>query len=276
LNIIITPLELKEFYEEIKDSLARKPAVCEIAHIFIPILPSEEKEKNCQKKINEIYEILLRGGDFEEVCKSFSEDKNTKDKGGYLGEFFIDSLPSVFREAIQGLKIGEFSSPFRSQYGYHIIKKLDETKNKIKIAHIFVEVSLSKKDTLQTKNLLLKIREKALRGEDFGKLAREYSYDLETKDKGGYLGEFVVDFLFSPFKEVCEKMDSGEISPPILSHEGFHIIKMLKKEKERILSFSEVQEELRNFLYQKKLKEIIEEYLKEVREAHFIKINFKC
>lgn len=273
LNISITPLELKEFYEEIKDSLAKKPAVCKIAHIFLPILPNEEKEKKGQKRISEIYEILLRGGDFEEICKSFSEDKNTKEKGGYLGEFVFDSLPLEFQEALKELKIGEFSMPFRSQYGYHIVKKLSEIKNKIKIAHIFVKVPIDKEDTLRVRNLSLKIREKALKGEDFTKLVKEYSYDLETKEKGGYLGEFIIDFLFSPFKEVCEKLDSGEISEPVLSKEGFHLIKMLKKEKERILSFSEIQEDLRNFLYQKRLREIIDEYLKEVRGNHFIKIT---
>lgn len=273
LNITISPLELKEFYEEIKDSLAKRPAVCAIAHIFMPILPSEDKEKNSQRKISEIYEILLRGGDFEEICRSFSEDKNTKDKGGYLGEFLVDSLPGEFQEALKKLKVGEFSLPFRSQYGYHIVKKLGETKNKVKVAHIFVSVPVNKEDTLRTRNLLLKIRERAIKGEDFAKLAKEYSYDIETKEKGGYLGEFVIDFLFSPFKEVCEKLDSGEVSQPILSKEGFHLIKMLKKEKERILSFSEIQEDLRNFLYQKKLREIIEDYLKEVKENHFIKIT---
>lgn len=272
LNITITPLELKEFYEEIKDSLARRPTICEIAHIFLPILPGEEKEKNSQRRISEIYEILLRGGDFEEICKSFSEDKTTKEKGGYLGEFWIDSLPLVFQEAVKELKIGEFSSPLRSQYGYHIVKKLDETKNKVKIAHIFIEVPINKEDTLRIRNLLLKIRDKILKGEDFTKLAKEYSYDLETKEKGGYLGEFVIDFLFSPFKEVCENLDSGEVSEPVLSKEGFHLIKMLKKEKERTLPFSEIQEDLRNFLYQKKLKEIIDEYLKEIKENHFTKI----
>ncbi len=274
LNITINPWELKEFYEEIKDSLAKKPAVCEIAHIFLPILPSEEKERKAQRRISEIYEILLRGGDFEELCKSFSDDKKTKTKGGYLGEFLIDSLSLEFQKALKELKVGEFSPPLRSEKGYHIVKKLGETKNRVKIAHLFVEVPIDKEDTLQTKKLILKIREKAIKGEDFGILAKEYSYDLETKEKGGYLGEFVITFLFSPFKEVCEKLDSGEISEPVLSKEGFHLIKMLRKEKERILSFLEIQEDLRNFLYQKKLIAIINEYLREVKENHFIKVNF--
>jgi parvulin-like peptidyl-prolyl isomerase len=273
LNITITPLELKNFYEATKDSLAKMPAICELAHIFLPVLPKKEKEEEAQRKIAEIYEILLRGGDFEEICKSFSEDKKTKELGGYLGEFFIDSLPEEFRKAIEKLKVNEYSLPFRSQYGYHIVKKLSEDKKKVKIAHILIKVSLSKEDTLETKKLLLKIRERALKGEDFARLAKEYSYDLETKEKGGYLGEFVIELLSSPFREVCEKLDSGDISEPVLSPEGFHLIKILKKKKERLLSFSEIQDDLRNFLYQKKLKEIIDDYLKKLKENYFIKIN---
>jgi parvulin-like peptidyl-prolyl isomerase len=239
----------------------------------LPVLPKKEKEEEAQRKITEIYEILLRGGDFEEICKSFSEDKKTKELGGYLGEFFIDSLPEEFRKAIEKLKVNEYSLPFRSQYGYHIVKKLGEDKKKVKIAHILIKVSLSKEDTLETKKLLLKIRERALKGEDFARLAKEYSYDLETKEKGGYLGEFVIELLSSPFREVCEKLDSGDISEPVLSPEGFHLIKILKKKKERLLSFSEIQDDLRNFLYQKKLKEIIDDYLKKLKENYFIKIN---
>jgi len=270
LNVFISPLEVKKFYEENKDSIAYQPGRVSIAHIFLPITPSEEEERNSQRKIFEIYEILRRGADFEEVARSFSEDPKTAKSGGYLGKLKKGTLLPEIEKPLFSLKEGEFSLPFRSPAGYHILKCKKRRDNIIEANHILIRVLTTKEDSLRQRRLALRIREKSLRGERFDSLAKIYSQDSETKEKGGYIGEFYIEQLFPPFREVAERLKEGAISEPVLSENGFHLIKILAKEEPKVLSLEEMQNEIRNYLMEKKIQEKLEEYLSQIAERTYI------
>ncbi|MEO0098550.1 MAG: peptidylprolyl isomerase [candidate division WOR-3 bacterium] len=278
-QVFVSPLEVKKFYEENKDSLAKRPGIVSLAHIFRLITPGEENEKKAQKKILEVYNILLWGGDFEEVAKSFSEDEKTKESGGYLGWVRKGTLAPEIEERLFSLKEGEVSEPFRSSLGYQILRCEKRSDNKVAARHILVKVIPTREDTLREKNFLLRLRQRILAGESFDSLAQEYSQDLQTKDKGGYLGETYIALLPPAFQEIVNKLKEGEISEPFFwvnetaegTLGGFHLLKVLKKEEERIIPFEELQDEIRNYLWEKKISEKSEEYLKKVAERTYIK-----
>ncbi|MEO0102697.1 MAG: peptidylprolyl isomerase [candidate division WOR-3 bacterium] len=279
LQIFVSPLEVKKFYEDNKDSLAKRPGIVSLAHIFRLITPGEENEKKAQKKILEIYNILLRGGDFEEVAKSFSEDEKTKKSGGDLGWLKKGALVPEIEEHLFNLKEGEVSQPFRSPLGYQILRCEKKSGEKIAARHILVKVIPTREDTLREKNFLFRLRQRILAGESFDSLAKEYSQDFQTKDKGGYLGETYIALLPLPFQEMVNKLKEEEISEPIFwvneteegAIGGFHLFKVLKKEEERIIPFEELQDVIRNYLWEKKISEKSEEYLKKVAERTYIK-----
>lgn len=111
----------------------RRPArgTIKAAHIMVavPKTATEEEFKNAEKKINEIYSKLSAGAKFEEMAKEFSDDPSSNQKGGELPPFGTGSttrmVPS-FEDAAFSLKNnGEYSMPVRTDYGYHIIKKLE-------------------------------------------------------------------------------------------------------------------------------------------------------
>lgn len=279
LQVFISPLEVKKFYEENKDSIAKRPGMVSLAHIFRLVTPGEENEKKAQRKILEIYNILLRGGDFEEVAKSFSEDEKTKKIGGYLGWLKKGALLLEIEERLFPLKEGEISEPFRSSLGYQILRCEKKSDNKVAARHILVKVIPTREDTLKEKNFLFRLRQRILTGESFDSLAKEYSQDFQTKDKGGYLGETYTALLPPQFQKVVENLKEGEVSEPFFwlnetereTVGGFHLLKVLKKEEERIIPFEELQDELRNYLWEKKISERSEEYLKKVAERTYIK-----
>ncbi|HAK37794.1 MAG TPA: hypothetical protein DCM60_06050, partial [Nitrospina sp.] len=95
--------------------------------------------------------------------------------------------------------------------------------------------------------ILKKIRD----GEDFAELAKKHSDDTNSGEKGGSLGEFPKGMMVPEFEGALEKLKPGEISEPIKTSFGFHIIRLDEVNKERIKPLEEVREEVI-----KKLKEI--------------------
>jgi parvulin-like peptidyl-prolyl isomerase len=233
-------------------------------------MPTQEEEQNGQRRSLEIYDILLRGGDFDEVARSFSEDEKTRNRGGYLGELKRGELFEAVESVLFLLKPGDISLPVRSPMGYQIFQVISKTKNSVKANHILVNVSISRADTLRAKKLAQTVRNKILADADFDSLARIYSDDPETKDNEGLLGQFLIKGLMPPFGAVAEKMKAGEVSEPILSEHGFHLIKVLEKQEDRILTFEEIQDKIRSYLYQERLSAKLTDYLTRISARAFI------
>ena len=109
---------------------ARKPAMgkVQIAHILM-IFPPKATAADSAKmadSIQMVYELLRNGGDFATLTKKYSGDKSTADKGGMLPWFGVNRMIPKFIDAIRDLKeIGDYSAPFMSDFGWHIIKLAD-------------------------------------------------------------------------------------------------------------------------------------------------------
>lgn len=269
-NITITPSEIQRFYNLHKDSLARQSGQMAIAHILFLIEPSQKAETEAQKKITEIYDIIMRGGDYEEVAKSFSDDKQTKSRGGYLGNIAIELLQPEILAVVENLKTNEITPPFRSRSGYEIIKCLNRKGNKIELAHILVALRINRADSLETKRTAQTVRSLLLKGADFDSLAQVYSDDPMTRDSGGFLGEFLITGLQEPFRSAIQDLPTGAISEPVLSEHGFHLIKVLAKQDERILDLEEIQEQIRNYLFDEQLKDKMVEYVSRIAMRTYI------
>ncbi len=104
----------------------KRPArgTIEVAHILCMKDP-KNKAKNPEALIKEAYTALQAGTSFEEVVAKFSDDKKSVKKGGYIGFFGIGANEPVFEDAAFGLKKdGEYSAPFQSSVGWHIVKRI--------------------------------------------------------------------------------------------------------------------------------------------------------
>lgn len=273
-NPYVSPGEIKKFYEKYKDSIAVVPGRVKLAHILLLLKPSPKKEQRAFRKIMEIYDILLRGGDFPVVAESFSEDEKTKYRGGLIGWLSLKELSPEIDTAVSSLNPGEISKPVRARDGYHIFKCEKRRKNQILLRHILVKVKITKEDSLWLEKKAEEIY-KVLKQhpEKFEKMAKKYSEDMETREKGGYLGEFLLEGLVPPFDEVVKNLKEGEISKPVFSPFGVHIIKIIEKKEKRIKSFEEVKTEIRNFLLQKKKEEKLQEIIEEAKEDIFVEIK---
>lgn len=156
-NIKITDKETKKYYDDNKDKFKQQEQV-RGSHIII-LINEKVDEKAAEKKITQIYEEVKKGLDFAEAAKKYSEDGSAK-SGGDLGYFGKGKMVKEFEDVAFGMKIGEVSKPFKSRFGYHILKLTDKKPEK---QLTFEEVKQSIENYLisqKTKDALEKIVEK--------------------------------------------------------------------------------------------------------------------
>ena len=262
-NILVSPIEVRQFYATHKDSFGSIPGRVKLAHILIIPKTGEDVEKKAYEQIVQAYAGLKQSGwDFEAIAGSFSNDEEVRRKSGLIGAVEQGELPEEIDAVLFALKPGEFSQPFRSRWGYMIIRR-EGTANQVRAREILIRVPVTADDSLRAREQAAELRRRALAGEDFATLAKEYSDDPTTKDNGGVLGEFFLKGLAPPFSQAVESLKAGEVSPPIASEHGIHIIKVLERFDEKVPTYDELQEEIRSYLYAQKLKERLDAFVKE-------------
>ena len=101
------------------------PGQVEVEHIMLMTRNLDDSAKAVAKaRIEEIYDSVKNGADFEKMAKKYSEDKGSARHGGKLPWFGVNRMVPAFEKVSFELEDGQISKPFESQYGYHIVKKL--------------------------------------------------------------------------------------------------------------------------------------------------------
>ncbi|MBN2613636.1 MAG: peptidylprolyl isomerase [Bacteroidales bacterium] len=189
---------------------------------------------------------ILKGEPFDKVAREESEDPSAQKNGGHLGWFSAFQMIYPFETAAYTTKIGEVSMPFRTRFGYHILKVENKrpSPGKVRLAHIMVLGN--EQDTAARKEGEKKVfecYEKLKKGEDFVKLAAEYSDDRNTASKGGDLNWIRSGVIPEHLEKVVFSLkDSGDFSEPQSTDYGWHIFRLLGKAP--IESFEELKPEL--------------------------------
>lgn len=272
-RIYISPTEAEQFYNTHKDSIARIPGRVELSHILIALKPSDSAEEAAARRTQDVLTVLAQGGNFATIARSFSDDKKTAVNGGDWGWKDTATLPPEFRLVLNQLKPGQISPPFRIRSGYSIVQLNERSKNRVRFRSILIAVPITRADTLRALATARKVKDFLKHAVPFDSLARRYSDDLETGSQGGYLGTFYIEGLMPPFDQVIANLDSGAVSEPVLSEHGFHLINVLAKEPTHVLSFLEVQEVIRNYLYEQRFAERLRQYLDRVERNIYVEIK---
>ena len=265
-KIMISPIAVKNFYEENKDSIAVLPGRVKLSHILLPIVPSQEEMIKGFERATDVYKLLLAGGDFSVIAQEFSEDESSRRKGGMLGKIRKGETIEDFEAIVFDLKPGTVSQPFPTRLGYHIVEILNKGPDWVLLRQILIKVEISRQDTLRVERQANELKELVMQGADFDSLAKQYS-----KDPSIDLGEFYVDRLTPPFNEVVKDMAEGEVSEPILTPYGYHLLYVREKVPQRMLSFEELRDQIMQYLYQQEVQEKYDELIGELKQRTFVK-----
>jgi len=236
---------VKDVYFRVKNKVKAK-------HILIRTA-KDARPKDTIKAYNKILKIrnrILAGEDFEKVAQETSEDNSARDdaksgrKGnkGNLGYFDAFKMVTPFEDAAYNTKVGQVSKPFRTQFGYHILKvdDLKPSEGEIEAAHILIL------DTTDVgKKKIFEVYEKLIVNNSFEELAKQYSEDNGSKNRGGKLGKFGTGRMVKPFEDAAFSLQKeGAFSKPFKTRFGWHIVKLIKKHP--VKPFKELEKELRN------------------------------
>lgn len=215
-----------------KEAYERTLTEVNASHILIRLAPNAKPKDTlaAYKKIMNARRKIMTGIPFEKVAKEYSEDPSVKTNSGNLGYFTAFSMVYPFENAAYHTKVGEISNPFRTQFGYHLVKVNDKrpSKGEREVAHIMIKNNLE--DSLYAKNKIFDIYNKLKQGGDFAKIAQEHSDDLGSAKKGGVLPKFGSGKMIKPFDTAAFSLkNEGDFSEPFHTKYGWHILKLLKK-----------------------------------------------
>lgn len=217
------------------DSAAQADALAKINEAYERVTIGQLKvEKKKVKGKWKTIEKRLPVEAFDKVARELSTDPNVQETGGELGWITPFRYVYALEEAVYGTEVGEISKPFRTQYGWHIVKVEEEQDHKeVKARHIMKMVPRgdSNLDSLDAAKLAeIELIASVVTLENFAEVAKTESEDRGSSVRGGDLGWFGLGMMVKPFEDAAFSIQPGEISKPIRSQYGWHII---YKEDER-------------------------------------------
>ena len=276
-KIDISEQELENFInsEEGRTQLAEQ---YNVQHILLSVKSglSEIEIEAIENEAVSLLERLENGESFEKLAASYSAGQKALE-GGFLGWRTSAELPSLFAEVVSGLTVGEVAQPVRSGAGFHILKLTDKRGNTVKFLdqtlarHILIQPSEIRTEN-QAEVLINDIYKRLKEGEDFKQLARQFSEDPGSKMDGGELGWSNPGDYDPAFEMTLNATEIGQLSEPIKSSFGWHIIEVMDRRNEDVS-----QEEQKNRAYQiifkRKFDQELQSTLIELRAEAYVDIK---
>lgn len=213
------------------------------SHILIFLKPDAIPKDTiaAYNKIIEAQELILAGEEFSEVAKKYSQDPSVAENGGEIGYFTALQMVYPFESVAYSTKKNEVSKPFRTKFGYHILKVngIRPAKGEVEVAHIMRNInSANAKVKIDSIYALLQNDPSK-----FEVLAKEFSEDNSSAISGGKLRKFNSGQMVEAFSKVAFSLkNEGDMSAPFKTKYGWHIAKLLHKYP--IQSFEVLEEEL--------------------------------
>ncbi len=256
--------------------------VYHLQNIVIPLPeePTTEQVKRAKDKANLLLAKIKKGEDFSLMAIAESSGEFALE-GGDLGERHLAQLPEIFAERVVTMNPGEVAGPLRTGNGYQLIKLVaaqgsddhhEVTKTHVRHILIKTDASTTAEDaSKQINNLYQQIKA----GKDFGVMAKQYSVDASSAIKDGDLGWVTSDELVPAFAEAMDKLPLHQVSKPVNSPFGWHLIEVLERKKvDDSKAFK--RQQVRQFLHQRKFNEAVQNWQQHLRADAYVNIVDKA
>ena len=271
-QVSVSTKEVKDFYQTYEDSIPDQPEAVKLSHILLPIDTSAATLDSLKRKAEGILKLVKKGQDFAQLAATYSDDPSGKE-GGDLGFFKKGDMIPRFEEVAFTLKPGEVSDVVQTEFGYHIIKVEEKKGDRVHARHILILIRPSAEDTARVMRLADSLYQKLEQGADFGEMAKAYSTDEDSKKLGGELGWYPVASMTPEFKEAIKDLKPGEITPPVVSQYGIHILKVLDRKTQRKLTLDEDWDAIKDMVRQKKTNEMIAQWADKLRQDYYVEVR---
>jgi peptidyl-prolyl cis-trans isomerase SurA len=242
-------------------------------------IPEGAKSKIIQKAKDKTLKTIKQlndGADFKQTAISVSDGGNAL-KGGDLGWRLIAEIPTLFVDSVTKMNKGDVSEPIRSPSGFHVIKMLElkgvdkHIVTKTRLRHILIKTN-ELIDDAEAEKRLESLKQRMVDGDDFATLARSNSDDKGSAINGGDLSWVGPGDLVPAFETAMNALAIDEISDPVQTQFGWHIIQVLEREA-KDNSIEHKKNRVRNEIRKRKIEEETELWLRRLRDEAFVEIK---
>ncbi|EAQ8772616.1 peptidylprolyl isomerase SurA [Salmonella enterica] len=250
-----------------------------LSHILIalPENPTSEQVNDAQRQAESIVEEARNGADFGKLAITYSADQQAL-KGGQMGWGRIQELPGIFAQALSTAKKGDIVGPIRSGVGFHILKVNDlrGQSQSISVTEVHARhILLKPSPIMNDQQARLKLEEIAADIKSgkttFAAAAKEYSQDPGSANQGGDLGWATPDIFDPACRDALTKLHKGQISAPVHSSFGWHLIELLDTRKVDKTDAAQKDRAYR-MLMNRKFSEEAATWMQEQRASAYVKI----
>ena len=250
-----------------------------LGHILIavPEAASAQQIQAARAKAQKLVRELRAGADFAKTAVASSDGQQALE-GGDLGWRNANALPSLFADWVVQQEENDVSDALRSPSGFHIIKLLGVRDNQPQhiitqshARHILIKPFDAADDSV-ARARLEKIRQRILNGEDFAALAKAYSDDPGSGAQGGDLGWVSPGEMVPAFEKGMNALAVGEVSEPVRSGFGWHLIQVLERRDQDITEKVQ-RKNARDALRARKLDPAMQAWIRRIRDEAFVEIR---
>ncbi|OCF96667.1 peptidylprolyl isomerase SurA [Gilliamella sp. wkB308] len=279
-RINISDKEVENLSKNLTKQLTNNLSV-KISHILIAIPEKASKQQIdvATEKARDVINRAKKGENFAKLAASYSNDDLAL-KGGNMGWRKLNELPTIFEERLIRAPKDSIIGPIRSGVGLHILK-VDDTRTEkpkaitvqeVDARHILIKTNVLVTDQI-AKQKLTDIRKAIVSGATtFEAAAKAYSEDPGSADNGGNLGWSMPERYDTGFKNGLLKLKKGEISQPVQSAYGWHLIQLLDTRKADKTE-SAKQDHAYRLIFNRKFAEESQIWIQELKGDAYIKIK---
>lgn len=250
-----------------------------ISHILLPLPenPSQQQVDEAEELAKRLMTELHNGADFGKLAITYSADPQAL-KGGNMGWGKLQEIPTLFAERLVNAKKGDVVGPIRSGVGFHILKVNDIRGNNQSVSvtevharHILLKPSVVLTDD-QARAKLEEVAAAIKNGTaKFADEAKQLSQDPGSALQGGDLGWASPDMYDPAFRDALLKLHKGEISKPVHSAFGWHLIQLIDTRQVDKTDAAQKDRAYR-MLFNRKFAEEAQTWMQEQRAAAYVKI----
>jgi peptidyl-prolyl cis-trans isomerase SurA len=267
----VTPAEAEKYFAENKDKFPRRPSAIRVQVIQVPVEADSLERAAIKQRAADTLARIKKGEPFSRLAQTLSDDPGTAPSGGDLGWFKRGTLDSTFELAAFKLPVGQVSGIVQTSFGYHLIKveEADPAKGEIHARHILFRIAPSQADAERSRKQIEAVRVQAVKGVDFGTLARRYSKYKGPAGPDGDLGFLPMNVFTADFRTALDTLEIGQVTQPLLNPQGYHLFKVNDRQAERTYQVAEIKDDLPEMVRQAKLKDQYDVYVADLRKkAH--------
>lgn len=280
-KIFVSDAEVANYIATHRGPGVSSPNELDMQHILlkVPADPTTADLAAAQAKALQIIKEAGDGSDFDKLAKKYSQDADAA-KGGDLGYQAPDALPDGFADAASKLRPGEVAGePIRTSKGIEVVRLVDRRAARtgsatdiVKITqthvrHILLRVGEGGSEE-QIRQKLLDIADQIEKGGDFAQFARTYSQDGSAQ-QGGDLGWINPGETVPEFERVMDQLKDGQMSPPIRTEYGYHLIQVLARRTTEA-TVSQQEDAARQAIGSRKAAQAYSDWLRELQDSSYI------